>query len=262
MAGHYTSTPPRSTPPAFTPPAPGTTFMTGAIPTPPNKLLRAAPFMPYTAPPPQFAVVPKQLDVWGNSTYGCCVSSEEAFAKACHNPEIFIPASVVIDWARKHGVLNGAMLDEVLDAMVRGGYQIGAQLYNDGQKLGVDYSDEGVLQSALATGPVKIAIDAGALPSGAGNQQGWYKLGGGGRNTNHCVGLSGYGPAEWLYQQLGVALPSALAGKKGYLLFTWSTIGFVDHPWLMGTCTEAWVRNPTTVGVPPLPDSPVDWKDM
>jgi hypothetical protein len=230
--------------------------LTGAIPAPRHKLLAAPAFRPVTAPPPQVAYVPAQLDMWGNDQFGDCVSAEEAFAKACHNAEIFIPASDVIAWARRGGFLNGAMLTDVMDAMQRNGFQQGSQLYNDGPYSGVDYSNESVLQAAIALGPVKIAIDHNALPGGAGNNQGWYATGiHGGRNSDHCVSLCGYGPAGWLFQQLGVTLPSALqAGQPGYLLYTWHTIGFVDHQWIMGTCTEAWVRNPTTVGVPPLPD--------
>jgi hypothetical protein len=235
-------------------------FLRGAIPTPRHKLAAAMPFSPLAlgleAPPPQCAYVPAKLDVWGNSTYGDCVSAEEAFAKACNVPEIFLSADVVISWARKHGFLNGADLVEVMDAVAKNGFVVGSQEYKDGGHQSVDFSNEPILQAALAEGPVKIGIDAGALPSGAGNQQGWYAQGGRSmKNEDHCVGLAGYGPAEWLYGQLGVPTPSALpASKSGYLLFTWSTIGFVDHDWIMSTVGEAWVRNPTTVGVPPLPD--------
>jgi hypothetical protein len=227
--------------------------LTGARPSPRHRLLAAAPHRVLVAPPPQFAIIPQKLDMWGNSTYGCCVTSEEAFAKACYSPEIFIDPQIMISWARSHGVLNGADLASVMDAMRVKGFQVGSQLYDDGPYSGVDYSNELVLQSAISQGPVKIAIASSMLPSGAGDHQGWYALGSGhDTNTDHCVSLCAFGPAEWLYQQLKVPLPSALAGKSGYLLFTWATIGFVDHQWIMGTVSEAWVRNPTTVGVPPL----------
>ena len=229
--------------------------LTGALRSPDHVSLKRGYFRPRTSPPSQIAYVPKQLDMWGNDTYGDCVSAEEAFAKACYQPEIFISTTEVENWARQGGFLNGANLSDVLDAMTKSGFQVGQQLYNDGAYQAVDYSTESVLQAAIAQGPVKIAIAASVLPSGAGNQMGWYTTGNqGGRNTDHCVSLCGYGPAGWLYQQLGVPLPPALqATQQGYLLYTWKTIGFVDHPWLMGTCSEAWIRNPTTVGVPPLP---------
>jgi hypothetical protein len=190
---------------------------------------------------------------------GNCVSAEEAFAKACYMPEIFIPASEVESWASQHGVLNGADLSSVMDWMKEKGFQVGGQTYNDGNKMSVDYSNEAVLQAAISDpnsqGPVKIAIDANALPSGAGNNQGWAAFGGSPGefgNTDHCVAISGYGPTAYLFQQLGVPVPAG-APANGYHLYTWSTIGVVDHAWIMSTCVEAWTRQPTTVGVPPLP---------
>lgn len=244
-------------------------FPRGARPSPRYVLCGAPAFRAVFAPPPQVAWVPPKLSYWGNNQYGDCVSAEEAFAKACYgldgqgggkNGEIFIEDSTVISWARQNGYLNGADLGSVLKSMSQSGFQVGSQLYNDGPYHTVDYSNEGVLQAAIAQGPVKIAIGAGALPSGAGSKQGWYALGGHDSNTDHSVSLAGYGPAGWLYDQLQVSLPSALtASMPGYLLFTWSTIGFVDHKWVMGTCVEAWIRNPTTVGIPPLtpPTPPV-----
>jgi hypothetical protein len=240
----------------WTCPETGNKFPTGATPTPREKLLSTAPFIPLEAPPPQIAYVPKARSNFGNDRYGVCVTSEEAFAKTCTNPEIDVDQleQIVIAWARSHGVLNGAMLDEVLDWMYARGFQVGPQLYNDGAKAGVDFSNETILQAAIAQGPVKIAIAAGALPGGAGSRDGWFALSTSNRRTDHSTSLCGYGTADWLYQQLGVALPSGLPGSTfGYLQYTWSTIGFVTHKWIMGTVDEAWVRNPTTVGVPPLP---------
>lgn len=235
-------------------------FYRGAQPTPRHKLLGAMPFRMVKAPPPQAAWVPQKLDCWGNDQYGDCVTAEEAFAKATFSPELFLDSSTVISWASRHGFLNGAVLTDVLDAMQAQGFQVGSQTYNDGGYRGVDFSSETTLQAALSLGPVKIGIDADALPDGAGNGNGWYALGGGKANqTDHCVSLCGYGTASYLFQQLGVPLPAALPPTvSGYLLFTWGSIGFVDHSWILGTCTEAWIRTPTTVGVPPLtpPDPP------
>ncbi len=232
-------------------------FMRGARPTPRHKLAAARPHVMLHIPPPQMAFIPKQLDMWGNDTYGDCVTAEEAFAKACYSPEIFIPTATVVAWATKGGFRDGANLTDVMDAMKLSGFTVGSQLYDDGGYASVDYSNESVLQSALAQGPVKIGIDASALPSGAGNNQGWMALGGSPQqftNEDHCVALAGYGRCDWLFGQLGVPLPAGLVpGQPGYLLYTWSTIGFVDHAWIMSTCGEAWLRTPTTVGVPPLP---------
>jgi len=122
----------------------------------------------------------------------------------------------------------------------------------------VDYTSAPDLQSAIAQGPVKIAIDADALPSGAGNQSGWYALQHGNwRNTDHCVGLSGYGSAAFLYNALKIPLPAKVSAQTpGFLLFTWDTLGFVTHAWLTGTCVQALWRKPTTPGLSPGPPPP------
>lgn len=247
-----------------------TTRPRGAKPTPRHKLLAATPFRPTVAAPAQFAVVPKQLSMWLNDQVGDCVTAEEAYAKAVWSvmsglSELFVPDAEVKRWATKYGYLDGADLTEVMGSMSRDGFAVGGQNYKDGAYLAVDYSNETVLQAAIATGPVKIGIDANALPSGAGDANGWYTVATGNfGNEDHCVGLSGYGTAQYLYGALGTTVPSGLAAlTPGYLLFTWSTIGFVTHAWLMGTCAEAWVRNPTTPGqapapppVPPVPPVP------
>ena len=216
-------------------------FCLGAKPSPRLALMMAAPHRVLRTPPPQFAVVPKQLDLWGNGDYGDCVTAEEMFAKAVWSlmsglPELFITAAAAVAWAKENGYLDGAMLTEVMTTMAKKGIVVGGTTYKDGGYTSVDYTDETNLRSSLANGPVKIGIDHAALPDDAGNANGWVGLGGkhNYNNTDHCVGLSGYGPAGWLFQQLGVPLPSTLASDtQGYLLFTWATIGFVDHKWIL-----------------------------
>ena len=44
-------------------------------------------------------VKPAKISMWGNDVHGDCVTAEEAFAKACNNPEIFISDAEVIAWA-------------------------------------------------------------------------------------------------------------------------------------------------------------------
>ncbi len=239
-------------------------LMRGAKPTPPEKIiasLRAgtATIHRMKSAPAHVIVVPKRLSMWGNSQYGDCVSAESAFSMAAYSTylgldEIFIPEQNVIDWARQHGFLNGADLLSVMQKMASDGIKDEkGTLRKAGTPSSVKYSDEATLQSAIAQGPVSIAIDANALPSGAGNKSGWsafyhrqYP------NTDHCVGLSGFGPTSALFAALGVPVPAG-APANGYLLFTWNTIGVVDHQWLLGTCVEAWVRNPTVVGLTPPP---------
>lgn len=234
-------------------------FKRGARPSPRHRLLAAEPHVAAPAPA-QFAVVPPMLSMWGNADFGCCVTSEEAFARACYSvmsglPEVFVTEAEVIRWAKKYGYADGATLVEVMDTMAKDGLDANGVDYKTGPYKGVNYGDEATLQSALTAGPVKIAIDADALPSGAGNEMGWFALSKGHfTNTDHCVSLSGYGRADYLYDQLKVSLPSGVSpSTPGRLLYTWKTIGFVTQDWLMGTCVEAWVRNPTSPQIVPAP---------
>ena len=88
-------------------------YLLGAIPSPRHLAFAAIPHRITGPYPPSFLVCPKELDIWGNATYGCCVSSEEMAAKAMYSvlygsgTELFIDPATMIAWARKHGVLNG-----------------------------------------------------------------------------------------------------------------------------------------------------------
>lgn len=184
------------------------------------------------------------------------------FAKAVSSlmagqPELFVSDSVLKAWCVKYGYLNSADLVSVMNTMQKQGITFNGVLYTDGPHTVVDYSTDSNLQSAISTGPVKLGIDANALPSTAGNAQGWHAIGGKPgqfNNEDHCVSLCGFGTADYLYKQLNVPLPAGIsATQNGYLLYTWSTIGFVDHDWIMSTVGEAWVRTPTTPQFTPNP---------
>ena len=237
-------------------------FARGAIATPRHKLGAARPYFIRGATPSQVIVVPSFLEFWLNDQWGDCVSAEEAFAKAAYSvmqgqAETKITDTTVKAFCDKWGFLNGAMLPDVMDKMISDGF-VQDNGYKDGPYSSVDYSNEAVLQNAIANGPVKIGIDANALPAGAGNQNGWSAFGGTPgqfNNEDHCTSLCGYGPTSALFGALGVPVPSG-APANGYLHYTWSTIGVVDHAWIMSTCGEAWIRNPTTVGVGPVPVPP------
>lgn len=238
-------------------------FPRGAKPSPRFKLQAATPFRATAAAPAQFAIVPPKLSMWFNDTYGDCVTAEEAFAKAvwsiqCGLPELFVPDAEVKRWASAHGVLNGADLSEVMDAMQTDPFNVDGKKYTDGKYFGVDYSNESVLQAAIAQGPVKVAVSGDAFPDGAGNENGWYAQGGRFPNTDHCVSICGYGPAAFLFKQFGMDVPAGFTAQSGYLVFSWSTVGVVDFPWIQGTVVEAWVRNPTTPGQSPQPPKPPD----
>ena len=239
------------------------TLMRGAYPTPRHKLAAARPYKPYGAAPDTFLWPWAQLSMWNNDVDGCCVTSEEAFAKSCKTPSggVFISDTEVKQWASAHGVLNGADLQSVLQDMQSDGFQQDSEKYDDGGFTTVDYSQAAILQAAIFEGPVKIGIAAGQLQKTVeafGNGNGWFATGYAADTAeDHCVSLCGYGPISWLAQQLGVSVPAGIDGTQpGYALFTWSSVGIIDAPSLANIIGEAWVRNPTTVVAPLNPPAP------
>jgi hypothetical protein len=195
---------------------------------------------------------PQQISMWGNDVHGDCVTAEEAFAKACNNPEIFISDNEVIAWATRHGVLEGAYLTQVMTWMQNDGFADGSFIHDDGPYFSVDWTDAGTLQSAICTGPVKIGIAADQIETAwhtTGGRSGWFGTGfHADSNEDHCVTLCGYGSLSWLAQQLGVQVPAGVDGTKpGYAMFTWNSIGIIDVPSMIAITNEAWLRQPTTV---------------
>ncbi len=244
--------------------ATNTPFPRGMKATPKHVLMSAPQFKPAIMAPAQYAVVPSKLSMWGNNQYGDCVTAEEAFKEACKGH--FISESEVIRWAKAHNVLNGANLQPVIRQMQTKGFSQDGNFYNDGKESTVDYSNQSILKAAIALGPVKIGLDANALPPGAGNKQGWYDFGGQPGeydNEDHCTGFCGYGTAKFCFDSLHLPIPAGVDPNKPdcYLHFTWSTIGVVDHPWIMSCVSETWVRDPSSVIVgtgTPTPDPPLD----
>lgn len=228
--------------------------MRGATPTPRHMLAATVPYVAPIGAPPNFILRPQQISMWGNDVHGDCVTAEEAFAKACHSPEIFISDNEVIAWATKHNVLEGANLTDVMTFMQNDGFADpnGSGTDDDGPYVAVNWTDAGILQSAISVGPVKIGVAADQLENAwntNGGKSGWFGTGWqDDANEDHCVSLCGYGPISWLAQQFGVKVPSGVDGtKSGYALFTWDSIGIVDEPSMIAVTHEAWLRQPTTV---------------
>ncbi len=223
----------------------------GAIPTPRHVLAASTPHRATIGAPPNVIMMPAQLSMWGNDVHGDCVTAEEAFAKACSLPEIFIPDDDVIAWATRHGILEGAYLTEVMQWMQDDGFAEPPFVHDDGPFFSVDWTDSATLQSAIANGPVKIGIAANQVEAAWNNgnrQTGWY---GTGFQTDsaedHCVSLCGYGTLSWLASQLSTQLPAGADGTQpGYAMFTWNTIGIIDEPSMVAVTHEAWLRQPTT----------------
>jgi hypothetical protein len=189
--------------------------------------------------------------MWGNDVNGDCCTAEEAFAKACNTPEIFVPDEEVIAWATRHGVLNGATGIDVLDWMQTDGFQMNASTYDDGPSTSVDWTNPTVLQSAISQGPVKTIISADQVENAYQLHQasGWIGTGfTQDENYDHCVSLCGYGQLGWLLGELGTEIPNNLDPQSPfYAMFTWNSIGAIDLQSLVAICGEAWIRNPTTV---------------
>ena len=59
----------------------------GALPSPRSVLAAAVPHTALIGAPPNFIMKPARISMWGNADHKDCVTAEEAFAKACHNPE-------------------------------------------------------------------------------------------------------------------------------------------------------------------------------
>jgi hypothetical protein len=234
----------------------------GAIPSPRSALAAATPHVALAGAPATFLTKPQRISMWGNDVHGDCVTAEEAFAKACNSPEIFITDDQVIAWATRHGVLEGAYLTQVLGWMQNDGFADASNVYDDGPYLSVNWKDPATLQSAIATGPVKIGVAADQLETAwhsTGGRSGWFGTGfHNDSNEDHCVALCGYGSIAWLAQQLGVQVPAGINGAQAaYALFTWNSIGIIDAPSMVAITEEAWLRRPTTVIVPAgLPTGP------
>lgn len=238
-----------------------TPFPVGAIPSDPEMIAATPQFSAPIAGPKELAVVPRDLQYWGNNRYGICVTSEEAFARLaygvmCDDSEIRVSDSDCIAWARARGFLNGAPLLGVMKSAARDGLVANGREYKTGEPHRVNWKDEAELKAAIAAGPVKLGMQHGDLPKTAGGKNGWWivKPVPGGR-YDHCVSLCGYGSAKFCFDALNMELPSGLEpDQQGYLLFTWGSIGFVSHDWLVNAVDEAYVRTPTCDGVRPNPE--------
>jgi hypothetical protein len=196
--------------------------------------------------PPQLLYNPGKLSYWGRHS----VTAEEAFAKACHVPEIFISDQEVETWAEQHGRDEATILD-VLDWMTTDGFKQDGHRYDDGPHFAVNWTNAAILQNAIAHGPIKVGIAADQLEPAFQNypQNGWCATGfKEDTKYDHCASLCGYGTFAWLARQLEGQLPPGINGATaGYGMFTWGTIGIIDHPSMLAITGEAWLRNPTTV---------------
>ena len=225
----------------------------GEFPTPNHELVAAQPYRAGGGAPESFIAWPTGISFWGNDQAGNSSWAEEAFAKACAEPKVFIPNNVVLFALRECGSSNFAAF------MQTHGFQMDHKAYLDGPFNSVDWTNAAVLHSAIANvGPVKIGIALANLPAGAQGQvtpgtSGWAICGlPAGLPENHCASLCGYGSLAALVdlfrrQGVNVNLPPGMPTGLCYAMFTWGSIGIIDRQSLMNITGEAWVRNPTTI---------------
>ena len=237
-----------------------TTRFCGAIPSDPHKAFAASPHVA-SAYPPNFGIPCAKYSPWLNDQIGDCVSAEEAAAK--DRDGVWITDQALSTWVQKHGYTHGAQLTDVMDTMASVGIVAAdGKLYHDGPYNSVDWTNKDALCSAIASGQVKIAVSGGprsqlqqkAFNRGVRFCTGWSRE----RDSDHCVGLPGYGTAQYYADQFKVTVPSGIDPTAfGLWLFTWSEVVWIDHPSLCNITTEAWLRIPTTPeAIPPTPPGP------
>ena len=227
----------------------------GKFPTPNHELAAAQPYRAGGDIPESFITWPVGIDYWGDDKVDNSSWAEEAFAKACVQPTVFIPPDLVFFTSRECGSSNFAAF------MQTHGFRIDGKGYLDGPFTSVDWTNEALLNGAISNvGPVKIGVASANLTSGPLAQgqvtpgtNGWAIYGlPAGQPENHCASLCGYGPLPELVNlferhEVNVNLPSGMPSGLCYAMFIWGSVGIVDRQSLMNITGEAWVRNPTTI---------------
>jgi hypothetical protein len=233
----------------------------GAIPSPRYELAGAMPHVPdpKISVPPSFLMWPVKMSYWDNSTYGDCVSAEEAFAKATAAPQTFIPEATVVAWASANGYLNGATLTGVMTTMQTQGFPLNKKTYDDGPYNSVNWANAAILNSAIYShGPVKIGVGSDDFQTNADGSvtpgtSGWamynYPKG---QTEDHCPSLCGYGTLAKLVglfkkHKVTVHAPKGMPKGLCYAMFTWNSIGIIDQQSMLNMTYEAWIRNPVTI---------------
>lgn len=236
----------------------GTTYFTGAIPTPRNRLIKAKPFIAPEAAVEQknHLYRPKKLSFWLNDVDGDCVTAEEAFSRGCGEDGVFITDEAVRKLIDNFDLRNGARVEGIIDCFSKeigesdsmGFIQNENEYYHGGQEVfGVDWTNETDLKQAILRSPVKLGIAASQL-KGFNDDGGWII-----RNVqedpdakeDHCVSLCGFGTISWLAEQLDMDLPDDVdSSQPGWAMFTWNSIGIVDTQSMLAMTFEAWMREP------------------
>jgi hypothetical protein len=226
---------------------------TGEFPSPNQVLADAQRYRGAGSIPESYIAWPTKIDFWGSETGSNSIWAEEAFAKACVEPKVFIPTEVVLSASRECGSSNFAAF------MQARGFQMDHKAFLDGPFSLINWMNAAALNGAIANiGPVKIGVALGGLNSGPPGRvtpgaSGWTIYGlPQGQPGGDCASLFGYGPLAALvdlFQRHGVHvnLPSGAPTGLSYAMFTSGSIGIIDRQSLVNITGEAWVRSPTTI---------------
>jgi hypothetical protein len=234
----------------------------GCIPTPPNQLARAkwvgrgllaaraSGQLP--PPPPNFdgTCGVKDWDIAGNDRWGTCVTAEEGnykkiIAPATGGKELDIPGDNIVAWARQEGGMRGMFIPDAMTRMqTRGIKDASGKPHTIGKHGAIDW--ENPLEVKLAIHyckALKIGVAHSQVPQA--HRNGWVLTGArADRRVDHCVGIYGYGSAEYLARVCALDfVPEGLDAKTFcVLMYTWGTIGIVDWDSFVAITGEAWVR--------------------
>ena len=138
-----------------------TFFPSGEFPTANHELAAAQPYSARGAAPESYIAWPIGIGFWGNDKASNSSWAEEAFAKACAEPKVFIPADVVLLTSCNCGSSNFAAF------LQTHGFQMDRKAYLDGPFQSVDWTNAAALHGAIANvGPVKIGVATANLASG------------------------------------------------------------------------------------------------
>jgi hypothetical protein len=195
-----------------------------------------------------------------NDVDGDCCTAEECANIAEQFGEDIDDAEVK-KWARRNGFLNGAVPEEVIEALQEANADplIGPSgtKYYDGAPENVDWTDPKAMSSAINSGAatgkkpyaaVKMTVAAAQLNAtyDAGSQ---FAIGyQPDDDFDHCTGICGCGTAGGYAAAFSVTLPAGLdPATPGYQMFSWDGFRFIDQPSLNNICCGATVRAPSSV---------------
>ncbi len=226
----------------------------GEFPTPNQELAGARPYRASSVAPESFLAWPLEIDSWGDKDAANSSWAEEAFAKACAEPKVFVPAAVVLSASRECGSSNFAGF------MQTRGFRMDRKVYLDGPFRLIGWTNAADLNGAIAhVGPVKIGVASANLASPRGEvtpgTSGWAIHGLPARPARKSFARAFAATGRWpalvpiSSRRRGVTVhaPSGMPTGLCYAMFTWGSIGIVDRQSLMNITGEAWVRNPTTI---------------